>query len=137
MKVLFWALMAYWLKHLLSRALGSIKMLIHICWNFCSAILSPMIYLNSIFLTLFWQVDSLDSERKSLMQRIADLTEQLDTAQKTTSSLENINVSATRRQIQQTDVFCFLHKLVNSPLNGLYSMHNIIHMINLWYFIVV
>lgn len=40
------------------------------------------------------------------MQRIADLTKQLDVAQKTMSSLENINVSATRRQIQQTDVFC-------------------------------
>ncbi|RXN26837.1 clock-controlled 8-like protein [Labeo rohita] len=36
--------------------------------------------------------DSLDSERKFLMQRVADLTKQLDTAQKTISSLENINV---------------------------------------------
>lgn len=63
------------------------------------------------------------------MQRIADLTKQLDVAQKTMSSLENINVSATRRQIQQTDVFCFLHKLVNSPLNGLYSTPIILYIL--------
>ncbi|XP_067312451.1 uncharacterized protein si:ch211-276i12.4 [Pseudorasbora parva] len=37
-------------------------------------------------------VDSLDSERKLLMQRVVDLTKQLDTAQKTINSLENINV---------------------------------------------
>ncbi|XP_016429036.1 uncharacterized protein LOC107756445 [Sinocyclocheilus rhinocerous] len=44
-------------------------------------------------------VDSLDSERKFLMQRIADLTKQLDTAQKTISSLENINVPSLIREL--------------------------------------
>ncbi|ROL47137.1 Tight junction-associated protein 1 [Anabarilius grahami] len=37
-------------------------------------------------------VDSLDSERKFLKQRVVDLTKQLDTAQKTINSLETINV---------------------------------------------
>lgn len=63
------------------------------------------------------------------MQRIADLTKQLDTAQKTISSLENINVSATHRQILQIDVFCFLHKLVNSPKNCLYSTPMILYIL--------
>ncbi|XP_059371929.1 uncharacterized protein si:ch211-276i12.4 [Carassius carassius] len=44
-------------------------------------------------------VDSLDSERKFLMQRIADLTKQLDTSQKTISSLENINVPSMTREL--------------------------------------
>ncbi|XP_043113216.1 uncharacterized protein LOC122357740 [Puntigrus tetrazona] len=44
-------------------------------------------------------VDSLESERKFLMQRIADLTKQLDTAQKTISSLENINVPSLIREL--------------------------------------
>ncbi|XP_016149215.1 uncharacterized protein [Sinocyclocheilus grahami] len=44
-------------------------------------------------------VDSLDSERKFLMQRVADLTKQLDSAQKTISSLENINVPSFIREL--------------------------------------
>ncbi|KAL1261885.1 hypothetical protein QQF64_007150 [Cirrhinus molitorella] len=43
--------------------------------------------------------DSLDSERKFLMQRVADLTKQLDTAQKTISSLENINVPSLIKEL--------------------------------------
>lgn len=34
----------------------------------------------------------MNSERKYLLQRILELTKQLDTAQNTISSLENINV---------------------------------------------
>ncbi|XP_065131411.2 uncharacterized protein [Paramisgurnus dabryanus] len=45
-------------------------------------------------------VDSLDSERKFLMERVVDLSDQLDAAQKTISSLENINVGATSGEIQ-------------------------------------
>ncbi|XP_073677069.1 uncharacterized protein [Garra rufa] len=43
--------------------------------------------------------DSLDSERKFLVQRVADLTKQLDTAQKTISSLENINVPSLIKEL--------------------------------------
>ncbi|XP_057206089.1 uncharacterized protein LOC130564180 [Triplophysa rosa] len=44
-------------------------------------------------------VDSLDSERKFLRQRVVDLTNQLETAQKTISSLENINVPSLIREL--------------------------------------
>lgn len=57
------------------------------------------------------------------MQRVVDLTKQLDTAQKTINSLETINVGATHRQIKQTDAprLPFFGQLVNSTLNSLYS----------------
>ncbi|XP_055034892.2 uncharacterized protein [Misgurnus anguillicaudatus] len=44
-------------------------------------------------------VDSLDSERKFLMERVVDLSDQLDAAQKTISSLENINVPSLFREL--------------------------------------
>ncbi|XP_026112367.1 uncharacterized protein LOC113091134 [Carassius auratus] len=44
-------------------------------------------------------VDSLDSERKFLMQRVADVTKQLEIAQKTINSLENVNVPSFIREL--------------------------------------
>lgn len=43
------------------------------------------------------------------MQRVADVTKQLDIAQKTINSLENVNVSAhaDRYSKQMPHVFCF------------------------------
>lgn len=37
-------------------------------------------------------MENMNSERKYLLQRVLDLTKQLDMAQNTISSLENINV---------------------------------------------
>ncbi|TRY54744.1 hypothetical protein DNTS_031267 [Danionella cerebrum] len=44
-------------------------------------------------------VDSLDSDRKFLMQRTVDLTKQLDSAQKKIGSLENINIPSLIREL--------------------------------------
>ncbi|XP_051505142.1 uncharacterized protein si:ch211-276i12.4 [Myxocyprinus asiaticus] len=49
-------------------------------------------------------VDSLDSERKFIMQRVVDLTKQLETAQKTINSLENINVPSLIRELLKKNV---------------------------------
>ncbi|XP_048087933.1 knob-associated histidine-rich protein [Alosa alosa] len=46
-------------------------------------------------------MESMNSERKYLLQRILELTKQLDTAQNTISSLENINVPALIKELLQ------------------------------------
>ncbi|XP_052006151.1 uncharacterized protein LOC127660109 [Xyrauchen texanus] len=49
-------------------------------------------------------VDSLDSERKFIMQRVVDLTKQLETAEKTINSLESINVPSLIRELLKKHV---------------------------------